>query len=206
MADVTVISRGTTVRGRVTGDGNLEILGFVEGEVEVSGEVTVGEEGLVGSNLSGRRIVIRGAVRGDISAEEALSLEAGARVVGDLRAPRIAIAAGALVRGHVQTSDAGRAPAAKGRTQVAAAPISRPRLESPAAAPARPAAAPARAPARPAPAPAAAPKPAAHASAASNGSSSRNANGRPAVKAPPAPVVPVLKKGVKGAMKKRAGG
>jgi cytoskeletal protein CcmA (bactofilin family) len=192
MADVTVIGRGSRVRGRITGDGDVEILGHVEGDVQVSGDVTIGEEGLCGSGLAARRLVIRGAVKGDLTASESIALDGGARVVGDLRAPRIAIAPGALVRGYVQTADAGSAPAAKRSAQGARA----------ATPPARAAAAPASSPAvaRQAPPP---PK---SAPQVSRPQASAAKAPPPRAKAAPAPVVPVLKKGAKGAMKKRAGG
>ena len=103
MATVTVIGQGSKVVGRVTGEGDLEINGHVEGDVEVDGDVTVGESGLVGSNVRARRLVEHGAVKGDLVGIDAVVLEAGARVVGDLRAPRVAIASGALVLGHVAT-------------------------------------------------------------------------------------------------------
>lgn len=208
MADVTVIGRGSKITGRITGEGSVEILGHVAGEVEVSGDITVGEDGTVGSSLTARRVVVRGAVRGDISGAESISLDAGARVVGDLRAPRIQVTSGALIKGAVQTAE-GKAQAPRVRARASAeqsAPVAAPRAAAPAprvtpvAAPvarterAAPAPAPVRAAPPPPPpksvpkvAPKAAPAPAAR-------------------KAAPAPVVPVLKKGAKGAMKKRSGG
>ena len=105
----TVIGSSSFVRGRITGSGDVEIAGRVEGDVTCSGDVLVDAGGLVAANISARRIVVRGAVKGDLTAEDAVILEAGARVVGDLRAPRIAIAQGGLVRGHVQTGAAGAA-------------------------------------------------------------------------------------------------
>ncbi|MBX3211216.1 MAG: polymer-forming cytoskeletal protein, partial [Labilithrix sp.] len=99
MATSTVIGRASFIRGRVSGDGDLEIAGRVEGEVAVSGDVVVDTSGLVAANVSAARIVVRGAVKGDLVAEQVLLVESGARVVGDLRAPRIAIAPGGLVRG-----------------------------------------------------------------------------------------------------------
>ncbi|HVJ94854.1 MAG TPA: polymer-forming cytoskeletal protein, partial [Labilithrix sp.] len=106
MTSSTVISRTTFVRGRVSGEGDLEIAGRVEGEVSCTGDLLIEASGLIAANLSGSRVVVRGAVKGDIVAEQVLVIEAGARVVGDLRAPRIAIAPGGLVRGHVQTAGA----------------------------------------------------------------------------------------------------
>jgi len=117
MATSTVIGRASFIRGRVSGDGDLEIAGRVEGDIAVGGEVVIDTSGLIAANISASRIVVRGAVKGDLVAGEALVIEAGARVVGDLRAPRIAIAPGGLVRGHVQTGTAGAA-----RPRAAAAP------------------------------------------------------------------------------------
>src|SRR5208283_3194431 len=90
----SVIGRAARVRGRVTGAVDLEVQGYVEGEISVGGDVTVDTGGMVGASVHGRRLVVRGAVKGDLTADEAILLEDGARVVGDVRAPRVAIAPG----------------------------------------------------------------------------------------------------------------
>jgi cytoskeletal protein CcmA (bactofilin family) len=196
MADrptTTLIGSSTSIRGRINGSGDVEIAGRVlDGEIECSGDVLVDTSGLVGGNISARRIVVRGAVKGDLVAEEAVVLEAGARVVGDLRAPRIAIAPGGLVRGHVQTGAAGAA-----RPRSASATAARASTTSSAAktSSAKVAAAPARTePAKQAP-------PAARSAPAGNGAKTTAHARGSALGAgrvgPPAPVVPALKKGTK---------
>jgi cytoskeletal protein CcmA (bactofilin family) len=186
MADVTIIGRGANVVGRVSGAIDLEIHGRVEGDVAVDGDVTVEAQGLVSANVAGRRVIIRGAVKGDVSGEDAVRLEEGARVVGDIHAPRIAITRGALVRGHVQTSGS-ESESPRGRAPLAAA--------------------------RPAPASRevasrqAVPVPTRKISAAGAPAPLLVADppAKVAAKGPPPPVVPVLKKGAKGALKKKAG-
>jgi cytoskeletal protein CcmA (bactofilin family) len=118
-ANVTIIGRTTRVRGRLTGAADLEVQGFVEGEITVTGDVTIDAAGMVGAGVHGRKLVVRGAVKGDLVGEEAVLLEEGSRVVGDVRAPRVAIAPGALVRGYVQTGQTGGARAAGSRAQAA---------------------------------------------------------------------------------------
>lgn len=174
-SDTTVIGRGAHVRARVTGEGDLEIQGRIDGEVSVTGEVTIATGGLVAANVSGKRITVHGAVKGDLIAEEAVHLEDGARVVGDIRAARIAIAPGALLKGYVQVgAAAGERRAGTSRAAAKPAPLSSGRRrEAPKPAPAR-------------------------------GRVLAIAGGRPAAKRAPAPVVPVLKKGAKGSLKKRA--
>ncbi len=197
-ANVTVIGRTTRVHGRLTGASDLEVQGFVEGEIVVGGDVTVDAQGIVGASVRGRRVIVRGAVKGDLVGEEAVLLQDGARVVGDVRAPRVAIAQGALVRGYVQTGEGDGAPARSARAQSAA----RPAAARPAAALHERAAVAARAPApaaSPAP-PKVAVKPAAaqERGAAHAASGTNNAGPR----RPPPPVVPALKK-TKGQIAKK---
>jgi len=71
--------------------------------VSMTGEVLVGETGAVLGQITAGRINVSGAVQGDLRGSEAVLLERGAKVVGDLSAPRIGIAHGALVRGSVRT-------------------------------------------------------------------------------------------------------
>jgi cytoskeletal protein CcmA (bactofilin family) len=119
MSQVSVIGEGTVVRGSVEGDGSLEILGRVEGDVTMSGDVSIGEAGAVRGNVSGTKVTVQGAVQGDLRGTEAVLLEAGARVVGDLSAPRLGVAAGALVRGNLRTE--GDAPVLQNRRPALAA-------------------------------------------------------------------------------------
>lgn len=121
MNDVSVISRTTVIRGNLRGEGSLRIDGKVGGHVEVSGDVTLGPDAEVDGNISGATLSIAGSVSGDLTGRDAVLVEASGRVVGDLRAPRIGIAEGALVRGSVQTEGAQapqRAPARVAQTPL----------------------------------------------------------------------------------------
>ncbi len=200
MANETTIAAGTIVRGSIEGTGDLVVSGHVEGEIALSGDVTVESGGLVGANVRAGRIVVRGAVRGDLTAEDSVLLEEGARVVGDVRAARIAIGRGALVRGYVET--AGQAPLAHApRAAVASRPApARTALPLPKVAPPparREVAAPPPPVRREVPAPA--PAPAKRVEAEPTPAPSLLAGMR---REPPAPVVPALRKGAKAVKKK----
>jgi len=193
-SNVTIIGKSTRVRGRVHGPGDLEVQGFVDGEISVTGDVTIALHGMVGAGVKGRRLVVRGAVKGDLVGDEAILLEDGARVVGDVRAPRVSIGVGALVRGFVETGEGGAAPARAARPQAAVRPAHTPerthapeRTHTPERVPALAAkAAPAKVVAPPARA------------AATNSHASASSGPR----RPPPPVVPVLK-GAKGQIAKK---
>ncbi len=194
-ANVSVIGKSARVRGRVIGAGDIEVRGFIEGEIDVDGDVLVEAQGMVGASIRGKRVVVRGAVKGDLVATEAVSLQEGARVVGEVRAPRVAIASGALVRGFVETGE-GRASTSPRATR--AQPATRPatpvaRANPPqASVSASPSVAKAPAPQASVVAKAAPGHPAAGAGSPSHGGPRR----------PPLPVVPALKK-AKGQVAKK---
>jgi cytoskeletal protein CcmA (bactofilin family) len=188
-ANVSIIGRTTRIRGRVSGDVDLEVQGFVEGEIAVSGDVTIDSQGIVGAGVRGRRVVVRGAVKGDLHGVEAVVLEEGARVVGDVRAPRVAIAPGALVRGFVETGEGSGAPAKTSRAQQAAV---------------RPAASPVRVapPQAHVVAVAASAKPVERVVQAPQAAGGNAAPPTPGPRRPPPPVIPALKK-AKGQIAKK---
>ncbi len=176
----SVLQQGTRIVGRIQGSGDLEIHGFVEGDVDIEGELVVGEEARSKSTLRAPRVVVRGAVAGDVQATDSIVLEAGARVVGDLAAPRVGIRPGALVRGRISTDGSGEEA---GDRRSAARPAARTQNDARTArdvvqAPRAPVTS---APVRPAPAP---------------------QQKKPGA---PAPVVPALRKGAKGSFKQRRG-
>lgn len=141
MTTPSTIGRGTTIRGSVRCDGDLDIHGFVEGSVNVKGELVIAETALIKSDVSGRRVIVRGAVAGNVSADELIVVEAGARIVGVIGAPQIGIRPGGLIRGHVATG--APLPARAPQATTTQAGKSRPGTTAPAATTAtRPAAAP----------------------------------------------------------------
>jgi cytoskeletal protein CcmA (bactofilin family) len=113
MADVTVVGQTVVLRGSISGEGDIEIHGRVEGDIEVDGEVTLSDGAMVRGDISGRQIVVRGAVAGNLTGENGVRLENGARVVGDVHAATIGIQEGALLRGNIETGQVGRKAAAK---------------------------------------------------------------------------------------------
>jgi cytoskeletal protein CcmA (bactofilin family) len=107
MAYASVIAGSAVIRGNVRGDTSLEVLGRVEGDVGVSGDVSIGPDAVILGSVSGARVSIGGSVEGDVTATEAVFVEDSGRVVGDLVAPRIGMSEGAHIQGNVRTSGTG---------------------------------------------------------------------------------------------------
>ncbi len=96
-----VIAPGLFLRGELRGEDDLIIEGRVEGEVTLKRHLTVETTGVVIANVSTQNITIKGEMRGDMTAEDKVEIHEGARVVGNIVAPRIVIAEGARFKGHI---------------------------------------------------------------------------------------------------------
>jgi cytoskeletal protein CcmA (bactofilin family) len=100
------IGRSITIQGEVTGDEDLLIQGRVEGSVNLKQHsVTVGAEGEVMANVTGRVVTVEGRVEGDLRAEEQVILRSSAVVQGDITAPRVVLEDGARFRGGVDMGE-----------------------------------------------------------------------------------------------------
>ncbi len=100
----SVIPEGMRLLGDVEGEGDLAVLGAIEGDVRVDGALVVETSGVIKGQVQARTIVVRGVLVGDGTAADTVRVEPGARMVGDARAPRVSIVDGALFRGRVEMS------------------------------------------------------------------------------------------------------
>ena len=104
------IGPSISIRGDVTGSEDLLIQGKIDGSVMLEKHsVSVGSEGRVNANITGRVITIEGVVEGDLTAQEQIVLRGSAQVQGDIKAPRVVLEDGATFRGLVDMGAAGAA-------------------------------------------------------------------------------------------------
>jgi cytoskeletal protein CcmA (bactofilin family) len=99
-----VLGAQTTFKGELIAEEDVLVEGTVEGLVKSSRSLRVGATGRVKAALHASSIVISGEVTGDCTASERVELQATARLFGNIRAPRIVIAEGALFKGQSDMS------------------------------------------------------------------------------------------------------
>lgn len=130
--DVMRLGPQVKVKGDVEGSEDLWIDGQVEGAVRLSGHLLViGSTGSVKGAVEASTVVVDGFIEGPVTASEKVELSDSGRIVGDVRAPRIAIADGAEFRGSIDVSAAGRRHRDSGRaTEYETAQTTEPRYES----------------------------------------------------------------------------
>lgn len=101
---VACISQGIRIKGEITGREDLFVDGEIEGRIQVAeGIVTVGPNGRVQGQTEAREVAVRGLVDGNIAGTDRVHIWHTGKTKGDIRAKRIAIEDGAVVRGKLET-------------------------------------------------------------------------------------------------------
>ena len=90
--------------GEVASSEELYIDGELEGKLDLKGRLTIGPESKVSANIRAKEVVVFGAVRGNVEAEERIALRAGATIVGDIKTAGIIIEDGAYFKGGIDIS------------------------------------------------------------------------------------------------------
>jgi len=96
----TVIGPGTSFVGTLKSDGTIRIDGSVEGDVEILGNLIVGETGRVIATIKAQNVHISGAVKGEVTAVEQLEISPTGKVWGDITTVALHIEPGGLFRGQ----------------------------------------------------------------------------------------------------------
>jgi cytoskeletal protein CcmA (bactofilin family) len=108
-ASACVIGAKTTVKGDLLGDEDVQVDGTVEGLVRISRDLKIGTSGVVRATVEAASVVISGELVGDCKASVRVEIHATGRLTGNIRAPKIVIAEGAMFRGNSDMSGSGAA-------------------------------------------------------------------------------------------------
>lgn len=98
---LTVIGKDTAISGSLLGTGPLRIDGRVDGEVNIDGDIIIGETAVINAQVKGRNIRLAGKVYGNVLAAGKLEVLAGGTVNGDIDAHKLQVEDGAILRGSL---------------------------------------------------------------------------------------------------------
>jgi cytoskeletal protein CcmA (bactofilin family) len=124
----TTISRSMKIKGVLTADEPVSIVGTLNGDVLVANHaVTVEPGGRVDGAVTARVITVQGGTAGRLIARDVVRVLEGATVNADIAAPKLALEEGAVFNGKVDGGARAEAAAriAKYRNNVQAEPLAR---------------------------------------------------------------------------------
>jgi len=94
-----VLSSDVEIKGTVKFQHDLIVDGKIEGDIQSSGNLTVGENAKLKAEIKTGTVVVYGKVHGNITATDRVELKSSAEVVGDIKAKVLTIEAGAIFVG-----------------------------------------------------------------------------------------------------------
>jgi cytoskeletal protein CcmA (bactofilin family) len=88
--------------GKLSGEEDLLVEGRFRGEIQMPAhQVTIGSQGQIEGEVRASAIIVEGEVRGNLSAAQQVLVRASGRVMGDIRAPRVALDQGCRFKGAI---------------------------------------------------------------------------------------------------------
>jgi cytoskeletal protein CcmA (bactofilin family) len=106
----TVIGVNTRFVGTLSSDGNVRIDGSMEGDIEILGNLIIGETGRVIATIKAQNVHISGAVKGEIMAAENLEISPTGKLWGDIATGKLHIEPGGLFRGQSEMTTSSEEP------------------------------------------------------------------------------------------------
>jgi cytoskeletal protein CcmA (bactofilin family) len=99
------VGKALLIQGKIISTENLIIDGSVEGTIELGDHsLTIGAGASIKADLVAQTIVISGAVAGNVRASVKVDLQATGSVNGDIVAPLLFMADGAVITGRVDAT------------------------------------------------------------------------------------------------------
>ncbi|MCF8243176.1 MAG: polymer-forming cytoskeletal protein [Melioribacteraceae bacterium] len=114
--DVSILSSGVKVEGKLYSEGNVRIDGEVTGDITVNGNLTLGDGSEISGDVKAKNITISGKLEGTVQATEKLILEASSSLKGDIFARILVVEEGAKFDGKSSMSQAPTSPSVNNTT------------------------------------------------------------------------------------------
>jgi cytoskeletal protein CcmA (bactofilin family) len=97
---ISLLSKNVKIEGEIQGPENLHIEGYIQGSIKLSGDIFVGNTGIVEADVEAQNIVIQGEVNGNVLARQQLEIHPSGKLIGDCTAVSIDIKEGAVFEGR----------------------------------------------------------------------------------------------------------
>jgi cytoskeletal protein CcmA (bactofilin family) len=103
-AAINLVGVGTEITGDIKSNGDIRIDGVLNGNLNTTGKVVVGETGKIKGEIACKNSEVLGEINGKIKVGELLSLKATAKINGDIITKKLAIEPGSTFTGHCNMS------------------------------------------------------------------------------------------------------
>jgi len=101
--NLSCLGASLEIKGKISGDEDLQIDGKVEGAVALNGQrLTVGRTGKLSSEVWARELIVYGNLTGNVHASDRVEIKKDGSVTGDITTARISVEDGAYFKGRIE--------------------------------------------------------------------------------------------------------
>ena len=107
---MATIGKSIRIKGDIEASEDITIEGRIDGRVVMNEHhLTIGHNGNVHGEITGKLVSVLGTVVGDITANERIDVQNSGVIDGDLAAPKLLIVEGAVINGAIRSKMTTRA-------------------------------------------------------------------------------------------------
>ena len=99
--DQSLIGPTVVIKGELSAEEDLMIMGRVEGTIDHSQSVTIHEQGSVAAEVKAEEVVIQGSVEGNVYGTRRVEIAETGKVQGNVYAQRVGVVEGATFKGLI---------------------------------------------------------------------------------------------------------
>lgn len=93
------LTAGSKIVGNITADSDFRVDGLIEGDLQCTGKVVIGEGGRIKGTIACQHAEILGLLEGKITCHQQLSLRSSGKIQGDVLTKTLIVEPGAIFNG-----------------------------------------------------------------------------------------------------------
>ena len=102
------LTAGSKIVGNITADSDFRIDGLIEGDLQCTGKVVIGEAGRIKGTVNCQNAEIMGTMEGKINCSQQMSLRSNGKILGDVHTKTLIVEPGAQFNGTCSMNDASK--------------------------------------------------------------------------------------------------
>lgn len=95
----TIVGASVKLKGNLKSEGDVRILGALNGEVQTKGHVYIGKDAEIVGKVKAGSVSVAGFINGSIEAKDKLEIESTGKVFGDIKTTILVIQEGGIFSG-----------------------------------------------------------------------------------------------------------
>ncbi len=96
----TLLGSGSLIRGNLSVSGFARIDGDIDGSLQATGRIIIGENSRIRGDVHGQIVTVGGVVEGDVIAPEGVNILSTGAVIGDIITKRLSVAESVVLHGY----------------------------------------------------------------------------------------------------------